>query len=164
MVDDLPASSIGEGYILQLNVEATGSEGLVRPVQGGDVGHRLQPVQLGGDLLVQEGAVPHDLHLGVEDKGRHQEQKAVGQGDGPLQVEEGGQEHEGAAGELEHQNIEPQGGQGCLLLIQRRLLPPAEGLIHRAVLPYGTFSWPPFRQKPPCFDTAPTWSGTGGRY
>ena len=136
MVDDLPASSIGEGYILQLNVEAAGSEGLVRPVQGGDVGHRLQPVQLGGDLLVQEGAVPHDLHLGVEDKGRHQEQKAVGQGDGPLQVEEGGQEHEGAAGELEHQNIEPQGGQGCLLLIQRRLLPPVEGLVHRAVLPH----------------------------
>ena len=58
MVDDLPASSIGEGYILQLDVEAAGSEGLVRPVQGGDVGHRLQPVQLGGDLLVQEGASP----------------------------------------------------------------------------------------------------------
>ena len=56
---------------------------------------------------------PHDLHLGVEDKGRHQEQKAVGQGDGPLQVEEGGQEHEGAAGELEHQNIEPQAGRAA---------------------------------------------------
>ena len=58
MVDDLPASSIGEGYILQLDVEAAGSEGLSVRSREGMLGHRLQPVQLGGDLLVQEGASP----------------------------------------------------------------------------------------------------------